>query len=173
MEVKGEWTASTAGGSLDQPSWRSNTQYILKDVEAGQTVTITVKLVEADPKQSVGFAIVGKAGQGRSLGRCKSDILDNAIVTTVTDDEGHLNVVHTTAPKKGQTEGIIDSFCLSSQFAAQHQFVVSAQELPYRVIPTNGLGITGPFVLSTSVGQLVPVQTHYQCASMEVSKVRV
>ncbi len=66
MEVKGQWSTSTAGGGLDQPSWRSNTQYILKDVEPGQTVTISLKLDgEADPKHCVGFAIVGKASSGR------------------------------------------------------------------------------------------------------------
>lgn len=66
MELKGEWTPSTAGGGIDQPSWRSNTQFILKGVQPGQTVTITLKLVDAEAtdKDSVGFAIIGKGGEG-------------------------------------------------------------------------------------------------------------
>eukprot|EP01127_Copromyxa_protea_P000334 TRINITY_DN10273_c0_g1_i1.p1 TRINITY_DN10273_c0_g1~~TRINITY_DN10273_c0_g1_i1.p1 ORF type:complete len:869 (+),score=163.90 TRINITY_DN10273_c0_g1_i1:250-2607(+) len=70
------------------------------------------------------------------------------------DDEGNLNLVHTTPKKKGQVE-------------AQHQLVVSEQELPYRIIPYNGLEIVGGYSLSTDVGSLEEVATHYSCASME------
>lgn len=68
MEVKGTWDVSTAGGGLDHPSWRSNIQYALKDVEPRQTVTVSLKLDgEVDPNCCVGFAIVGKAGPGINL----------------------------------------------------------------------------------------------------------
>jgi hypothetical protein len=106
MEVKGEWTPTTAGGGIDQPSWRSNTQYILKGVLPDQTVTITLKLggAESTENESVGFAIIGKGGEGVLPPFYLQE--DNVPVTAVTDEEGHFNLVHTTPPKKGQTEGI-------------------------------------------------------------------
>lgn len=173
MEVKGEWATSTAGGGLDQPSWRSNTQYILKDVQPGQTVTISLKLEgEADPKHCVGFAIVGKAGQGMHQNTAFTFLhTDDELVVALTDEDGHLNVVHTTVPKKGQIEGLFLHRSCWIHTQAQGEIVVSAEEQPYRVIPYNTYGNTGSFTLKTSVGSLVPGKTPYTGTTLEVCSI--
>lgn len=69
MEVKGLWKSSNIGGGLDHPTWRSNPQYVL-DVGESAEVTISLQLdksqndKEDDVKESVGFAVIKKAGPG-------------------------------------------------------------------------------------------------------------
>eukprot|EP01126_Amoeba_proteus_P025318 TRINITY_DN2528_c0_g1_i10.p1 TRINITY_DN2528_c0_g1~~TRINITY_DN2528_c0_g1_i10.p1 ORF type:complete len:265 (+),score=43.31 TRINITY_DN2528_c0_g1_i10:66-860(+) len=139
MEISNQWTYSTAGGGLDQYSWRSNPQYLLH-ADEGREVLLTLKLTsneaetEGEPN-NIGFAVFRKAEK------------DNLPVLDVMDSEGEFLIVHTTLPKKGQTE-------------VSYQWSSSASEIPYRVIPYNGNKRKGGFVLSTTVGTLTPLVTN-------------
>eukprot|EP01126_Amoeba_proteus_P047315 TRINITY_DN5392_c0_g2_i3.p1 TRINITY_DN5392_c0_g2~~TRINITY_DN5392_c0_g2_i3.p1 ORF type:complete len:863 (+),score=177.45 TRINITY_DN5392_c0_g2_i3:149-2737(+) len=140
MEVKGRWKSTTAGGGLDQLTWRVNPQYILR-VDDGEEVTLTLKVQpekldksekDKEERENIGFAIMKNAPN------------DNSLVVDVNDGHGEFRVLSTTPTKKGAME-------------VSHRWTTSEPDLPYRIIPYNAKKKSCSFTLSTTKGELLLV----------------
>lgn len=85
----------------------------------------------------------------------------------VVDPNGEFNLLHSTVPKKGQTEGneplkhFVDKI-------VQYKWVPLPEDAPFRIVPYNTKKKSGSFTLTTSSGTLKPVSMTYTCASASV-----